>query len=89
MVVIGLLLGALLSPLYITVLLGAEVNVPIFKIFTQIFIVVFIPLILAFLTQVILKKKLRLLGYLLVLLILLLLLSRCINLKSSQVLRFF
>jgi len=56
MVVIGLLLGALLSPLYITVLLGAEVNVPIFKIFTQIFIVVFIPLILAFLTQVILKK---------------------------------
>jgi ACR3 family arsenite transporter len=56
MVVIGLLLGALLSPLYITVLLGAEVNVPIFKIFTQIFIVVFVPLILAFLTQVILKK---------------------------------
>lgn len=51
MVIIGLLLGAVLSPLYISFLLGAEVDVPVMQIFTQILIVVFIPLIAAFFTQ--------------------------------------
>jgi len=57
MVIIGLLLGALLSPLYITTLLSAEVDVPVMKIMSQILIVVFIPLLLAYVTQRVLKKK--------------------------------
>jgi ACR3 family arsenite efflux pump ArsB len=57
MVVIGLLLGAVLSPFYISALLGAAVNVPVLDIVMQILIVVFVPLILAILTQVILVKK--------------------------------
>lgn len=57
MVIIGLLLGALLSPFYIIVLLGSEVSVPIMQIMFQIFIVVFIPLGLAFITQKLIIKK--------------------------------
>jgi ACR3 family arsenite efflux pump ArsB len=57
MVVIGLILGALLSPLYITVLLGAEVDVPVFQIFTQILVVVFVPLLAAYITQKLLLKR--------------------------------
>ena len=57
MVVIGLLLGALLSPLYITFFMGEAISVPITKIFTQIIVVVFVPLVLAFITQKLLKKK--------------------------------
>jgi len=57
MVIIGLLLGAILSPLYISFLLGAEVNVPVMKIFSQILIVVFIPLVAAYFTQEYLVRK--------------------------------
>jgi len=57
MVVIGLMLGAILTPLFITVFLGAEVDVPFLTIFTQIVIVVFVPLILAYMTQKILIRK--------------------------------
>ncbi|MBN2605451.1 MAG: arsenic resistance protein [Bacilli bacterium] len=57
MVVIGLMLGAVLTPLFITVLLGTEVDVPFMTIFTQIIIVVFIPLIVAYITQKILMKR--------------------------------
>lgn len=57
MVIIGLLLGAFLSPIYISVLLGAEVDVPVMQIFTQILLVVFIPLIAAFFTQRYLIKR--------------------------------
>lgn len=57
MVVIGLLLGAFLSPFYIAVLLGAEVDVPVMKIFSQIVLVVFIPLLAAYVTQRLLIKK--------------------------------
>ena len=57
MVVIGLLLGALLSPFYITFLLGTAVDVPVFDIIKQILIVVFIPLLLAIVTQYLLVKK--------------------------------
>ncbi len=57
MVVIGLLLGALLSPIYITVLLGAEVDVPVVQIFTQIVVVVFVPLLAAYMTQKWLIKR--------------------------------
>lgn len=56
MVVIGLLLGAILSPFYISGLLGTAVDVPVWDIISQILIVVFVPLILAILTQYILIK---------------------------------
>jgi len=51
MVVIGLLIGAFLTPFYITFFLGTEIDVPILDIIVQILIVIFIPLIAAFLTQ--------------------------------------
>jgi len=57
MVIIGLLLGAVLSPFYITFLLGSEVSVPIMQIMVQILIVVFIPLLFAFITQKVLVDK--------------------------------
>ncbi len=48
MVIIGLLLGAVLSPFYITFLLGFEVSVPIMQIMFQFLIVVFIPLLFTY-----------------------------------------
>ncbi len=57
MIVIGLLLGAVLSPLYITLLLGEAIAVPAMTIATQILIVIFLPLLMAYLTQRILKHK--------------------------------
>lgn len=57
MVIIGLLLGAVLSPFYIAILLGAEVDVPVMQIFTQILVVVFVPLLAAYITQKLLIKK--------------------------------
>ncbi len=57
MVVFGLLLGALLSPIYITLFLGEAITVPFMKIFTQIVVVVVLPTVLAFITQKLLIKK--------------------------------
>ncbi len=57
MVVIGLLLGALLSPIYITLFLGAAISVPFMSIMTQILVVVFLPLLLAMLTQKVLSSS--------------------------------
>lgn len=57
MVIVGLLLGAILSPFYITIMLGSDINVPVMKIMSQILIIVFIPLILAFITQKVLVNK--------------------------------
>ncbi len=57
MVIIGLLLGAVLSPFYITFLLGSEVSVPIMQIMFQILIVVFVPLLFAYITQKLIVKK--------------------------------
>ena len=57
MVVIGLLFGAFLTPFYITFFLGTEIDVPIMDIIIQILIVIFIPLIAAFLTQKFIIKK--------------------------------
>ena len=56
MVVIGLLLGALVSPLYIKLLMGEAITVPVWNIMSQILLVVFVPLVLAFVTQRILIK---------------------------------
>ncbi|MCK5387759.1 MAG: arsenic resistance protein [Candidatus Izimaplasma sp.] len=57
MVIIGLLLGAILSPFYITFMLGSEVSVPIMAIMLQIVVVVFVPLFFAFITQKLIVKK--------------------------------
>lgn len=57
MVIIGLLIGAIATPFYIEFYLGSEVNIPIMDIFIQILVVIFIPLILAFITQKVLIAK--------------------------------
>ena len=51
MTVIGLIVGSLLTPLYLRGLLGAVVEVPLLQVFTQIVVIVFIPLLLGYLTQ--------------------------------------
>ncbi|QMS85513.1 arsenic resistance protein [Candidatus Xianfuyuplasma coldseepsis] len=57
MIVIGLLLGAVLSPLYISLLLGTAIQVSFWTIFTHIMLVVFIPLFTAYITQRIIIYK--------------------------------
>ncbi|MDC7238999.1 MAG: bile acid:sodium symporter [Spirochaetales bacterium] len=51
MTVIGLLAGSLLAPLYIKVLMGAELSIPVTKIFSQIAVIVLLPMILGSITQ--------------------------------------
>lgn len=57
MVIIGLLLGGIAAPFYITQILGSEVDVPIMTMVTQVMIIVFAPLIIGYLTQKGLIKK--------------------------------
>ena len=57
MTVFGLLFGSLLTPLYIKGLMGATVSIPLVKIFTQIIVIVLLPMILGYLTQSELVKK--------------------------------
>lgn len=51
MTVIGLIAGSILTPLYIKLLLGAEVSIPLTKVIQQIAIVVIVPMILGILTR--------------------------------------
>ena len=51
MTVVGLILGSLLTPLYLSGLLGAVIEVPLFDVFVQIVMIVFVPLLLGYLTQ--------------------------------------
>ncbi|RPE62862.1 ACR3 family arsenite efflux pump ArsB [Tibeticola sediminis] len=51
MTVVGLILGSLLAPLYLKVLLGAAVEIPVLQVFIQIALIVFLPLLLGSLTQ--------------------------------------
>ena len=51
MTIFGLLLGSLLTPIYINLLMGAEVEIEILKIVQQIAIIIVIPLILGHLIQ--------------------------------------
>ena len=51
MTVIGLIMGSLLAPLYLSALLGAVVQVPMQDVFVQILVIVFVPLVLGYLTQ--------------------------------------
>ncbi len=57
MTIIGLILGSLLTPIYIKVLMGTEVNVSLIAVFKQIAFIVFIPLIAGYLTQWLIIKK--------------------------------
>lgn len=51
MTVIGLILGSILTPVYIKFLMGTQVDVSLSEIFTQIIFIVFLPLAAGFLTQ--------------------------------------
>ncbi len=57
MIVIGLIMGGLLAPFYINFFLGESITLPFSHIFSQIMIIVFLPMTLGFLTQLILKRK--------------------------------
>ena len=57
MAVIGLILGSLLSPLYAEWLMGTVVAIPMDRIFQQIAIIVFLPLILGYATQLLIIRK--------------------------------
>lgn len=51
MTVVGLLIGSALTPIYINVLMGATIDIPLGRICKQILIVVLLPLILGNITQ--------------------------------------
>lgn len=57
MVIIGLLLGGIAAPIYITEILGSEVDVPVMTMVTQILIIMLAPLLIGYLTQKVLIKK--------------------------------
>lgn len=57
MTVIGLTLGSLATPLYVGLLMGANVEVNILKVVQQIFIIVFLPMALGYLTRQSFLKK--------------------------------
>lgn len=57
MTVIGLILGAILTPLYAKLLFGKVIDIPIWTIFQQIFIIVFLTMALGYVTQRILVKS--------------------------------
>lgn len=51
MTVIGLVLGSIATPFYAKWLMGAVIEIPLFKVFRQIFLIVFLPMALGFITQ--------------------------------------
>ena len=51
MTVLGLILGSLLTPVYVKALLGATVTIDIGAVFTQIGLIVFLPMALGYATQ--------------------------------------
>jgi len=54
--IIGLILGSLLMPFYTKFFMGQVISLPLIKTFTQLGKVIFLPLFLGFITQIILKK---------------------------------
>ncbi len=52
MTVVGLVLGSLATPLYARVLMGTAVDVPMARVFQQILLIVFLPLLLGQITRV-------------------------------------
>ncbi len=57
MTIIGLIFGSLATPLYAKWLMGTVIEIPISKIFIQIAFIVFIPMILGYLTQIFIISK--------------------------------
>lgn len=57
MTVVGLVLGSLATPLYVKVLLGARVEMNTAGIFAQIGLIVFLPMLVGYLTQYSLVKR--------------------------------
>ncbi len=57
MTVVGLIVGSILTPLYIKILAGAAVDIPLIKVFTQIILIVFLPMIAGVVTRKIVVKK--------------------------------
>jgi ACR3 family arsenite efflux pump ArsB len=57
MTVIGLTLGALLTPFYVQFLLGEKININILQVMKQIGLFVFLPLVAGFVTQQVLIKR--------------------------------
>ncbi len=56
MTVVGLIVGSILTPLYIKILAGAAVDIPLIKIFTQIMLIVFLPMIAGVITRKVVVK---------------------------------
>ncbi|WP_147822624.1 arsenic resistance protein [Salidesulfovibrio onnuriiensis] len=57
MTVIGLVAGSLLTPLYVEALMGASIEIDMAAVGKQIFFIVFLPMVLGFMTQQALMKK--------------------------------
>jgi ACR3 family arsenite efflux pump ArsB len=57
MTVVGLILGSLATPFYVKALMGATVQISMSKVFTQIILIVFLPMIAGYLTQRYLIKR--------------------------------
>nr|WP_319399549.1 bile acid:sodium symporter [uncultured Carboxylicivirga sp.] len=57
MTVIGLILGSAITPLYLQLLLGAKIEIPLAKVFQQIIVVVFLPMLFGYITQQFIIKK--------------------------------
>jgi arsenite transporter len=57
MTVIGLTLGSLATPFYVQALMGAKVDVNIYLVVKQIVLIVFIPMLLGYITRILLLKK--------------------------------
>ena len=57
MTVIGLTLGSLATPFYVKALMGATIEVNVTAVMRQIFFIVFLPMLLGFLTQQALVRK--------------------------------
>lgn len=51
MTVIGLIVGSLLTPIYANVILGQSISIPMGKVFKSIVFVVFVPMLLGFITK--------------------------------------
>lgn len=56
MTVIGLVLGSLATPLYLKLLMGTAIDVPLGEIFSQILLIVFLPMVAGYITQRVLIK---------------------------------
>lgn len=51
MTIVGLILGSILAPFYLQFLVGTTIEIPLLKVFQQISIIVFLPMILGYGTQ--------------------------------------